>query len=405
MFGKHKRAITPYIHDLQAALITSRHPLSGVMVVMALVMLAAFYFWADHSELEEVTSASGVIIPLGREQVIQSLDAGVLSELYVHEGDIVQKGQRLLRIDDTRSGALLQELENKSLALKASRARLLAELNGKSPDFPLEVLAHPELITGEMAAYTSRKDALESAEASFRRTVGLLADEIAITEPMTKKGVISIVELLRLKRQKSDAEQQLNERRKKFQVEVAAELTRVESELSQVVEAAKARANTVDNSIITSPVRGTIKNVDLVTLGGVIQTGQSLMQIVPIGDQLLVEGFVKPSDVAYLRPGLPATVKLSAYNYTIYGKLKGKLILVSPDTLRNDRQRKDPNKPDEGYYRILVKTDEAELVRGDNHLPVIPGMTATIEIKTGTHTILSYLITPLSRVDEAFRER
>ncbi|MFK0090926.1 HlyD family efflux transporter periplasmic adaptor subunit, partial [Pseudomonas sp. NPDC090755] len=401
MFGRRKNSVAPYIHDLQAALITSRHPLSGFMVVFALVIMLVFYVWAANSELEEVTVASGVIIPMGREQVIQSLDAGVLKELYVKEGDIVQKGQKLLRIDDTRSGALLQEFENKGLALKASKARLLAELNGTTPDFPPEVASRPELVMGEMAAYKSRKEALESAEENFRKTLSLLGSEIAITEPLTKKGVISVVELLRLKRQQAETLQQLDERRNKFKVEVTAELTRVESDLSQALEAAKARADTVDNAVVTSPVRGTIKNVELVTIGGVVQAGQPLMQIVPIGDQLLVEGFVKPSDVAYLRPGLRATVKLSAYNYTTYGSLKGELTLVSPDTLRDDRRSKDPNKPDEGYYRILVRTDEAELVRGENHLPVIPGMTGTIEVKTGTHTIWEYLTTPISRVSEA----
>lgn len=405
MFGQRKRLIAPYIHDLQAALITSRHPFSGIMVTMALVIMVVFGIWAANSKLEAVTVAPGAVIPVGREQVIQSLDAGLLSELYVREGDIVEKGQRLLRIDSTRSGALLQELENKVLALQAGKARLLAELHGTSPVFPPAVQARPELVVGEMAAYNSRKETLTSAEANFRNTVSLLAKEIAITEPLTEKGVISMVELLRLKRQLTEVNQQLEDRRNKFKTDIAAELTRVESDLSQAVEATKARADAVHNAIVNSPVRGTIKNVNLVTLGGVIQAGQPLMEIVPIGDELLVEGYVKPADVAYLKPGLIATVKVSAYSYTTHGSLKGVVVLVSPDTLRDERQRKDPNKPDEGYYRILVKTNEVELVRDNNRLPIIPGMTVTIEVKTGEHSVLDYIITPLSRVNEAFRER
>lgn len=261
--------------------------MGGLMIGISVLIIGLFVAWASLSEVEEVTKAPGMVIPMGREQVIESLDSGVLAELFVKEGDVVEKGQRLLRIDDTRSGALYRELVSKNLALKAIKARLQAELEGTPLTFPDDVAAIPELVARETEAYKSRRAALDIGVADLRRTQRLLAAEIEMTEPLSKKGVVSVVEVLKLKRQYNETVQQINERQTKFRVEVANELVKVDTDLGQSDEAANARQDTVQRSLITSPVRGTIKNLNLTTVGGVVQTGQSLMEIVPIGDELL----------------------------------------------------------------------------------------------------------------------
>jgi adhesin transport system membrane fusion protein len=381
--------------------------MGGLMIGITVLIIGLFITWASLSEVEEVTKAPGMVIPMGREQVIESLDAGVLAELFVKEGDIVEKGQKLLRIDDTRSGALHRELVSKNLALKAMKARLQAELEGTPLVFPEEVAAMPELVARETEAYKSRRASLDTAVVDLRRTQRLLSTEIAMTEPLSEKGVVSVVEVLKLKRQYNETVQQINERQSKFRAEVAMEIVKADTDLGQSDEAAKARFDTVERALISSPVRGTIKNLHLTTVGGVVQSGQSLMEIVPIGDELLIEGFVKPSDVAFLRPGLPATIKITAYDYTSYGALKGTVVHVSPDTLRDEKKqpKKDSAAPDEGYYRVLVKTDQIELVRGKNRFPIIPGMTTSVEVKTGKKRIIDYLLKPVLRAKEAFRER
>lgn len=407
--NKRNREIAAYTHDLRAAMMKERHPMGGLMIGIAVLIIGLFVAWASFSEVEEVTKAPGMVIPMGREQVIESLDSGVLAELFVKEGDVVEKGQKLLRIDDTRSGALYRELVSKNLALKAIKARLQAELDGTPLVFPADVAAMPELVARETEAYKSRRAALDVSVADLRRTQRLLATEIEMTEPLSQKGVVSVVEVLKLKRQYNETVQQINERQTKFRVEVATEIVKTDTDLGQSDEAANARQDTVQRSLLTSPVRGTIKNLNLTTVGGVVQTGQSLMEIVPIGDELLIEGFVKPADVAFLRPGLPATIKITAYDYTSYGSLKGTVVHVSPDTLRDEKkqpsQKKNSTGPDEGYYRVLVKTDQTELVRGKNRYPIIPGMTTSVEVKTGKKRIIDYLLKPVLRSKEAFRER
>ncbi|MFK7967357.1 MAG: HlyD family type I secretion periplasmic adaptor subunit [Burkholderiaceae bacterium] len=384
--------------------------LAFLSVLLLAGMLATFFVWASVSELEEVTRGQGRVIPSSREQVIQSLDPGILTELRVREGDTVKAGDLLLRIDDTRAAALFRELEAKTLSLAASAARLRAEAYGGEPEYPPEVLANEEIVKRENRAFTARTEALETSLAGLKRGVGLLRREIAITEPMVARGLVSEVELLRLRRQRNELSVQITDRRDKFSADAAADLIKFETELAQARETRNARADTFRRTEIVSPMNGTVKAIKINTIGGVMQAGQEIMTIVPTEDTLLIEAFVRPADVAFLHAGQSATVKVSAYDYAIYGGLDGKVVNISPDTLRDERRANTPvaDVTDEAnaFYRVLVRTNDNALTTPDGReLPIIPGMTASVEMLTGKKTVLQYLVKPLNRAGEALRER
>lgn len=376
--------------------------------LLALGFIGAL-IWAANFSLDEITQGNGKVIPSSREQVIQSLDPGVLTELYVKEGDEVRKDQILLRIDDARSGPLYRESYEKLLALVAQAARLKAEAYGTALEFPYEVQDFPTLIRREENAYLARKQALDEQIEAMKQSLDALNREIALIKPLVGQGVISQVELLRLNRQQSDMHASIAERRNRYLTEANNELVRVEADLAQVRENTMARKDAFTRTVIRSPMNGVVKNVQMTTIGAVIQPGQSIMEIVPLDDELLVEGYVKPSEVSYLHPGLPVMVKLTAFDFNRYGGLEGVLEHVSPDTMKDENKNRKPGTNpvdlEEGFYRILVRITDKNLERNGRTLTVVPGMTATIEIKTGQKTILTYLFRPLQAVSEALRER
>jgi adhesin transport system membrane fusion protein len=363
--------------------------------------------WAAFFQLDEITKGQGKVIPTSREQVIQSLDTGVLSELFVREGSAVEKDQVLLQIDDSRSGAVFREAQEKYLALSAQAARLKAEAYGSGLVFPSDVLKEPSLVQQETQAYNARKRALQESLISLDISLAAVSRELAMTEPLVKQGVMSEVELLRLRRQQSELMGQRAERQNRYLTDANNELVRVSSELSQTKENASAREDAFKRTTIRSPMKGVVKNVQVTTVGGVIQAGQAILEIVPTEDEMLVEAYVKPSEVAFLKVGQKAVVKLTAYDFNKYGGLDGVLEHLSPDTLRDERQKKpgNPVELEEGLYRIMVRVKETDSVRNGLKLTPTPGMTATVEIRTGQKSVLEYLFRPLQNVTQALRER
>ncbi len=379
-------------------------------VLLITAVLGAFLFWAAQSELEEVTRGQGRIVPSSREQVIQSLDAGILTALLVREGDLVEKDQLLLKVDDTRASALYREQQSKVSSLGAVAARLRTEAYGSKLDFPPDVRTNKALVKRETEAYAARKRGIDDSVAGLVKGMALLEREIAITEPMVARGLVSEVELLKLKRQRNELQLQVVDRQNKFRIDAATELSRVESDLAQARESSIARGDAAKRTELFSPVKGTVKSLRINTIGGVVQAGQDIMMIVPFEDSLIVEAYVKPADVAFLHPGQKAVVKVSAYDFAIYGGLEGVIENISPDTLRDERQSKQPvaDATDEAhsYYRVLVRTNNNTLKSPDGKsLPIIPGMTASVEMLSGKKTVLHYLLKPLNRAKEGLRER
>ena len=389
-----------YMRDMHQAMVAEKQNVIGVTLILLLACLGAALYWASSFQLEEITRGNAKVIPSSREQIIQSLEGGILSEMLVKEGDVVKQGQPLLRIDPTKAKASYQEGQNKALALRATASRLRAEARGTALQFSADVKQLSELVKNETNTYRAKRQALDQSTTTIRRSKELIARELAMTEPMAAKGLVSEIELLRMRRQINELELQIQERFNKYRAEASNELNKVEAELSQTTEIVGARQDQVKRTTINAPLRGTVKNIRMNTIGGVVQPAQDIMEIVPLEDRLLVEAKIRPHDVAFLRTGLPATVKISAYDYSVYGGLEGEIEIISPDTLREEKKSEDEN-----YYRVLVRTKNSTLTNNGKELPIIPGMTASVEIRTGEKSVLDYILKPVLKAREAMRER
>lgn len=395
------------INDLNAALQKEKHSGQFIVIILFFILMIVFVIWAYNSSVEEVTRGNGNIIPSSREQVIQSLDPGIVTEIMVKEGDMVEKDQILMKLDDTRSSAVLRESEAKVANLEATIARLKAEAYGTKLSFPDSV--SPELRRREIAAYKARRQVMVDAINGLSQSKAALDREIAITAPLVSEGYVSEVELLRMRRDSADLATQISERRNRYKADANNELLQAESELAQSKENVAMRADPVERSQIRAPMRGIVKGIKVTTIGGVVNAGEDIMQIVPVDDKLLVEAYIRPQDIAFIRAGQPALVKVSAYDYSIYGGLEGKVTLVGADTVSNSMQNRandlklDPNQV---YYRVLVQTENNSLKdKNGKPMPIIPGMVATVDIKTGEKTIFQYLIKPITRMKQALSER
>ncbi|WP_272522388.1 HlyD family efflux transporter periplasmic adaptor subunit [Providencia sp. PROV202] len=402
---EHRTFSSDFSHDLESVMRKERSNLLFLPIIFLALLLTIFVVWAYNSNLEEIIRGQGTIIPSSREQVIQSIDPGNIQEMYVKEGDIVEKGQILLKLDDARSMALLRESQARVQNLEAISARLQGESRNEAPDF--SKIADQELVAREINAYNAKKTQRDQAIAGLRQSKGLLDREIAITKPLAKEGLVSNVEILRMERQSVELATQINERMNNYLAEANAELVKVESELDQAEETMSMREDPVTRSEIRAPVHGIVKNIKINTIGGVVNTGQDILEIIPLDDKLMVEAYIRPQDVAFLRPGMPVVVKVTAYDYAIYGGLNGVVKLISPDTLSNDNRRSELKlNPDETFYRILVETDTNYLLDKNNHkMEIIPGMVASVDIKTGEKSVFDYLIKPITRMKQAMTER
>ncbi|KVK90462.1 hemolysin secretion protein D [Burkholderia ubonensis] len=403
-----KAKLTPadaaFMNDVKESLLTQSTPGSMLVMYVIAAILVFGLGWAKFARVEEVTNGDGTIISKSREQVIQSLEGGILEQLDVREGDIVKKGQVLAKIDPTRAETSYREAWSKQIGLKATIVRLRAEAYSQPLVFPDDVKGVPAVVKQETLAYNARRRALDDSVAALEKSHSLSMREISLAEPLAAKGLVSEVELLRMRRQANELRSQIVERRNRFQADANSELIKLELELAQTSETVVGRADVLQRTTVVAPVYGTVKNIRVNTIGGVIQPGEHIMEIVPLEDQLLVEARIKPSDVAFLRPGQPATVKITAYDFGIYGSLKGKVEHISPDTLKDD-QKAAAGRPDATYYRVLVLTDSSTLNSGGKTLPIMPGMVATVDIRTGEKTILDYVLKPIFKAREAFRER
>lgn len=416
--------------------------------VIRITLWAIFIFfilmigWASFADIDEVTRGEGRAIPSSRLQKIQNLEGGIVAQVYVHEGEVVNAGAPLIRLDDTRFRSNAGETQADRMALQARIERLTAQVNGAttltlSPEI---IQQAPDIAKGEMALFLSINSKLQSTvaglneqlvqkkqelidlqtkAAQYKQSLGLLQQEINLSEPLIAKGAISRVEVLRLRRTEVETRGQLdsmtvavpgavaavneitnkiNETLDGNRSEALTQLNQARTDLSKAEATGKAIEDRVNRTMVTSPVRGIVQQLMVNTIGGVIQPGSDMVEIVPLDDRLLVEAKIRPQDIAFLHPGQQAIVKFSAYDYTIYGGLAGELVQISPDTVTD----KDGN----SFYVIRLRTDKNHLGPDDKPLLIIPGMVASVDIITGQRTILLYLLKPILRAKaEALRER
>jgi adhesin transport system membrane fusion protein len=413
--------------------IMAQTPKGGRAIIwVILVLCVLFVVWAYYSEVEQVTRGDGKVIPSTQIQIIQNLEGGILSEIMVDVGQLVKKGQLLLRIDETRFSSSFKQNRVKYLSFKAKAARLLAEANGTKFIVPPEVTEErPEIGVREKELFESRErefkssmqilqqqirqrehenDELSSKLEELARTYALLVKEVELTKPLVEQGAVSEVEVLRLERQASqmqgeiktikqtipkaqskleEAELELREHQLAFFNKAKAELNEILAELEDLTASAIAIEDRLRRTNVLSPVTGTINRLLVNTVGGVIQPGMDLVEIVPLEDTLVVEARIKPADIAFLRPDQEAKVKFTAYDFTIYGGLDAKLEYISADSITDEQGN--------SFYNVRLRTNKNYIGPELNPLPIIPGMVASVDILTGKKTILSYLMKPVLR--------
>ncbi|WP_213942313.1 HlyD family type I secretion periplasmic adaptor subunit [Pseudomonas sp. dw_612] len=398
--------------------------------------------WANFAVIDEVTKGDGKAIPSSKIQKIQNLEGGIVSELFVKEGQIVEAGAPLIRLDDTRFASNVGETEADRLSMLLRVERLSAEVDDRPLNFPPDVLkAVPGQAASEESLYTSRRQQLHdeigglqeqliqrqqelrefsSKQSQYRNGLALQRQEINMSEPLVAQGAVSPVEVLRLKRAEvetrgqldattlaipraesaiKEVQRKIDETRGKFRSEALTQLNEARTDLNKAQATGKALEDRVSRTLVTSPVRGIVNKLLVNTIGGVIQPGVDLVEIVPLDDTLLVEAKVRPQDIAFLHPGQEATVKFTAYDYTIYGGLKAKLEQIGADTITDEDKKTT-------YYIIKLRTDRSHLGTDEKPLLIIPGMVASVDIITGKKTVLSYLLKPIIRARaEALHER
>jgi len=364
---------------------------SGI-IWLSLLALVLFFVWAYFAVLDEVTVGTGKVTPSSRAQQIESLDGGVIKQLLVQEGSIVNKGQILARLDPTRFQSNFGEAAARVRTLRASAERLSAELTGAPLVFSAESMKSPELVARERQLYLSRKQNRDETVKNLQDSLRLVEQELRMTEPLVAKGAAGQVEVIRLRRQASEIRGKIDEARNQYAVKAREEQVKNNADLEAEMQVMAGKEDQVTRAEMFSPVRGIVKDIQVTTVGGVLQPGGKLMEIVPIEDQLLIETRINPRDIAYIRPGLPATVKITAYDSSIYGDLKGQVETVSPDTIQDEVKR------DQFYYRVYVRTDRAFLTnRSGRQFPIVPGMVATVDIKTGQKSVMDYLLKPSNK--------
>ena len=398
--------------------------------------------WANFAVIDEVTKGDGKAIPSSKIQKIQNLEGGIISELFVKEGQIVEAGAPLIRLDDTRFASNVGETEADRLSMLLRVERLSAEVDDRPLNFPEDVLkAVPGQAKSEESLYISRRQQLHdeigglqeqliqrqqelrefsSKQAQYRQQLGLQRQEINMSEPLVAQGAVSPVEVLRLKRAEvetrgqldattlaipraesaiKEVQRKIDETRGKFRSEALTQLNEARTDLNKAQATGKALEDRVSRTLVTSPVRGIVNKLLVNTIGGVIQPGSDMVEIVPLDDTLLVEAKIRPQDIAFLHPGQEAIVKFTAYDYTIYGGLKAKLEQIGADTITDEDKKTT-------YYIIKVRTERSHLGTDEKPLLIIPGMVASVDIITGKKSVLSYLLKPIIRARaEALHER
>jgi adhesin transport system membrane fusion protein len=442
-YEEGKEVDIEFMSDSSAAMLQGIPITYHIILIVSVTFLMIAGIWANYAVLDVVTVAQGKVIPSKSMQTVQNLEGGIVKDIRVRIGDVVKKGDVIMVIDDTRFVSSLKEGEAQIYALQAKIERLNAEINGTELTFsPLLVEKYPQYVASEQNLFESRKKELQiktnilkddieqrqqelsgakNKQEQLTRSLELVSKELNLTKPLLSSGAVSEVDILRLERTvndlKGDLEQtalsipkleaNLSSSRRKIEelsiglrTEALDDLNKARGDYAPLVESSKAAQDRVTRTLVRSPVNGTVNQVKISTIGGIVQPGEDLVFIVPIDDTLLVEANVRPADIGFLRPGLPATVKISAYDFSIYGGLKAIVEHISADTIVDEKGN--------SFYQIRVRTiDKSYLVgKHGEHLQIMPGMSATVDILTGQKTVLEYLLKPIIKAkQDAMRER
>ena len=375
----------------------------GASRIIYLVGAAFLLFlgWAAFAWVDEIVRADGQVVSSSRAQIVQNLEGGILAELRVRQGDAVEAGQVLAKLQDTRFRTAVDDLQDQIDALDLRRLRLEAELAG-AHDFPVtDALAarSPGILASERALLNARQTDYAGRRDGAREILTQLEEELANLERLYKQQVVALLEVNTAKKAVSDAQIKYNQIGTQAELKLAEEYSETLQDLTSRQQDLRLAKDQLDRTIITSPMQGVVNSLAVTTIGGVIRPGEEIFEIIPLGEELFVEARVKPENIASVERGQDAAIKLSAYDYTIYGSLKGQVDFISADTFEDDR---DPRAAP--YYRVTVRVDRSSFTERQQEIEIRPGMRATAELQTGSKTILQYLLKPLYKSREAFRE-
>jgi len=390
-----------FVRDARAALRGERVPGANLLLAGIIAAVVVGVLWASQATIDEVTKGIGKVIPSSSIQTIQNLEGGILAELLVSEGNSVKEGQIVARIDDTMSTASFRENQAQRDALEAMGCRLEAEAN-ELPEikFTERILQNRnDLVASETRLFEKRRAEIAARREVAEKSLHLASEELAMTIPMVERQVAPKVDQLRLEREVNELKGKLHDLQEEFQRAAMEALNDTRAKLQVVDEIVRGREDRVNRAIVRSPVNGTINKIHIKTVGGVIQPGEPIMDIVPIDGQLLVEAKIRPSDIAFLRPGQESTIKFTAYDFSMFGGLKGVVEHISADTIRDEVD-------EEHYYQIKVRNTQGALLKNGKELPIIPGMITEVDVLTGRRTVLQYLLKPFHRARfNSLRER
>jgi membrane fusion protein, adhesin transport system len=371
---------------------------------MIALVAVVFVVWASFAWVDEIVHAQGEVVSSSRPQIIQNLEGGILAELNVAEGDLVQPGQTLARLYGTQYQAAVDDFTDQIASLEIRRARLDAEIQGEA-DFQVPqaiAVRVPDVLASEKALLSARLADYDARVAGAKAVLEQTSAESNLLEKMYKQDIAPLIEVTRARKANSDAQNKLSEARTTTKMERATEYAKVDGELSQLRQKLKLAQDQLSRTILTAPMRGIVNKLSITTIGGVVRPGEEILQLIPVDEDLFIEARVKPRDIASLREGLSATVKLSAYDYTIYGSLKARVTFISADTFKDDRSRAPDGDP---HYKVTLAVDRSQFTERQRSLEIRPGMQADVELETGGKTILTYLTKPLYKSSLALRER
>jgi adhesin transport system membrane fusion protein len=366
------------------------------------LIVAVFVVWSAFAPLDEIVRGIGKVVPTMKNQVIQNLEGGIVTELFVTEGDVVEAGQLVVKMDETRFQSAYQELQDQSWALTLRLARLRAEgdlSNDFIPDEELLRLA-PEHAESEIQLFQARRSELQATMRDLQDAIDLKTQELDILRPMAERFAVSQIDLIRAEQVAVDVRSRLSAIQNEFETARSQEYSEILGNLRRTAEQARSREDQLFRTDVRSPIRGIVNKVLATTIGGVAQPGDPLLEVISLEDNLRVEGRIDSRDIGHVYVGMPATIKLMAFDFSIYGTLEGRVIHVGADTVTDEQQREP--RP---YYEVFIQLEATVLEGPSGQVEIRPGMQAQIELASGQKTVLQYILKPLFKTTEALSER
>ncbi|QEY51777.1 HlyD family type I secretion periplasmic adaptor subunit [Legionella longbeachae] len=396
-----------FISDSKAALLTKKTVVANSILFIVLMLIISGIIWSYFGMIDDVVIGEGKVIPSSEVKIIQSLDGGIINKILVQEGEIVHPNQILVTLDDTRYKADYKNGYHRYLALSATVARLMAQAYGQpSVKFSAELKENaPDLVDRENYLFKTQLDSLHSELENLQQYLDLAKEHTKMYEKLTIKGYASKAEYIRTQQIIAEIQQKILEKKNQYQNTAWTELNQNKAELMSLTDSLASLKDKMVRTELRSLVYGVVKKINIKTEGGVVSPGEDILEIVPLSDKLLVEAKVTPKDIAFIHKGQKVSVKITAYDYTVYGSLNGVVTYISPDAIEESSNKLPGGRPIT-YYMIRVQTDKNYLGNDKHKLPIIPGMTANVFIKTGKKSVLDYILKPIFKAkEESFRER